>query len=72
MVLKIRDRIPYMYTLNGTELTQVHEQRDLGVIISDDLLPDKHITEIIKKANLRIGVIKRCFSGLNERKIVLL
>ena len=72
VVLKLRETLSYIYTLNGHDLKQVHEQRDLGVIISDDLHPWKHIQEITKKANQRIGMIRRCFSNITQRKISIL
>ena len=57
-----------MYTLDGIPLATEPLQKDLGVIISDALKPSAHITSITKKANQRIGLIKRCFSGLNFDK----
>jgi len=33
VVLKIRASLNYIYTLNGTHLKEVDEQRDLGVIV---------------------------------------
>ena len=48
VVLKLRETLSYIYTLNGHDLNQVHEQRDLGVIISEDLHPRKHMQEITK------------------------
>ena len=39
VVLKLCETLSYIYTFNGYDLKQVHEQRDLGVIISDNLHP---------------------------------
>ena len=69
VVLRIREAINYMYTLDGIPLATEPLQKDLGVIISDTLKPSAHITSITKKANQRIGLIKRCFSGLNFDKV---
>ena len=55
-VLKIRESFNYMYTLNEQILQQANCQKDLGIIISEDLLPRKHINSIVKKANQRIGL----------------
>ncbi len=71
VVLKCKQKVDYSYTLNGVKLNQVHDQRDLGVLIADSLLPSHHIADIVKKANQRIGIVKRCFTGL-ENKIGLL
>ena len=30
------------YTMNGSELSKVNHEKDLGVTISNDLKPDKH------------------------------
>lgn len=55
--------------MNGVELEVVSEQKDLGILISNDLLPRKHILEITKKANQRVGLIRRCFTNITQRKI---
>ena len=62
VVLKIRNKINYKYSLNGVYLEEVEDQRDLGVMISNDLSPRTHIIDIVKKANQRVGMI-RCFTS---------
>ena len=47
-------------------------QKDLGVIVSDDLTPGTHISHITKKCNQRIGLIKRCFTNLSANKVEIL
>jgi len=69
VVLKIKKSIEYTYTLNGICLESVSEQKDLGVIVSDKLTPHAHIASIVKKANQRIGLLKRCFTDLTEFKV---
>ena len=69
VVLRIHEAINYMYTLDGIPLATELLQKDLGVIISDTLKLSAHITSITKKANQHIGLIKRCFSGLNFDKV---
>ena len=39
----------YNYTLNGRTLDYSTEQKDLGVIVSNDLSPPKHVDPITKK-----------------------
>ena len=58
------DTWSYMYTLGGIPLAAELLQKDPGVIISDTLKPSAHITSITKKANQRIGIIKRCLFEL--------
>ena len=52
------------YTMNGTELEHVFEEKDLGVIIDSQLKFDEHIGTKIKKANSMAGLIRRSFTFL--------
>ena len=54
--------------MNGVELEVVSEQKDLSILISNDLLPRKQILEITKKANQRVGLMRRCFTNITQRK----
>ena len=72
VVLQIKKNIQYPYTLCGKVLETVSHQKDLGVWVSDDLSPKKHIAEVVKKCNQRIGLIKRCFTDLTPEKIQVL
>jgi hypothetical protein len=67
-VLKIRKKFEYKYSLNGTYLSEVNTQRDLGVLISNDLSPRTHIADIAKKANQRVGMVRRCFTNFTGKK----
>ena len=69
VILKIRQKFNYRYSLNGTYLSEVNTQRDLGVLVSNDLSPRTHIVDIVKKANQRIGMVRRCFTNLTGKKI---
>ena len=71
VALKLNEKENYAYTLNGTKLNTVTQQKDLGILISNNLHPRRHIQEIIKKANQRIGLIKRCFTGLDNKIEIL-
>ena len=53
------------YTMNGTQLTTVTEEKDLGVLIDEKLLFDKHIREIVNKANRMLGLIRIGFTCLD-------
>ena len=70
--LRISQSIQYTYTLNGIVLEAAANQKDLGVIVSDDLTPGTHIFHITKKCNQRIGLIKRCFTNLSADKVEIL
>jgi len=72
VVLHLRQYVEYIYSLHGHDLESVHQQRDLGVIISSDLKPDAHISNIVKKASQKVGLVKRCFSNLTSKKVTIL
>ena len=69
MVLRVKEAIQYTYTLNGIPLESVKTQKDLGVLIANDLLPASHISQITKKASQRLGLIRRCFTSLTANKM---
>ena len=48
-----------MYSLNGSDLCKVNHEKDLGIIISNDLKPGKHVSEVVKTANKITGFIGR-------------
>ena len=54
------------YELNGTVLTESKEEKDLGVLIYNDLKFSKHIKGIVGKANRMIGLIKLSFECMDE------
>ncbi len=49
------------YTLNGFDLSKVNQEKDLGIIISRSLKPEKHISKVVKTANKLTGFIGRAF-----------
>ena len=57
----------HTYTMNGTNLTTTTEERDLGVLVDDKLKFDKHIKEIVSKANRILGLIKIGFACLDKK-----
>ena len=56
----------HTYTMDGVELTVTTEEKDLGVLVDNKLDFGKHIKDIVKKANQRIGLIKRGFDCLDK------
>ena len=54
--------------MNGSELTKVSHEIDLGITISNDLKPDKHSSDVFKTANKLVGFIGRDFAYKSEKK----
>jgi hypothetical protein len=52
--------ILYTYHIGEIVLDRVNSFNDLGIIVSDKLTWDLHINVMLKKANKRLGLIKRC------------
>ena len=48
-------------SIGGSSLPVVTHTRDLGIIVSSDLLPSLHVTDIVSKAHMRAGLILRAF-----------
>ena len=47
--------------INGVVLPVVHNTRDLGVVMTSDLSPSLHVSEIVAKGHKRAAVIHRAF-----------
>ena len=60
------------YSLNGSELCKVNHEKDLGIIVCNDLKPGKHISEVVKTANKITGFIGRAFDYKSEKVILTL
>ena len=58
--------------MNGSKLSKVNHEKDLGWTISNDLKPSKHCSDIIKKANKLVGFIGRTFQYKSEKVILTL
>ena len=59
------------YTTNGSELSKVSHEKDLGVTISNDLKPSKHCSDVIKTPNKLFGFIEKTFEYKSQKKISL-
>ena len=55
----------YEYSIDNKNLKETNLEKDLGVHISSDLKPEKHISLIVAKANRMVGLIKRNFGDLD-------
>jgi hypothetical protein len=80
-VLKIKHRskeeIAYDFSLmfdgnNCTNLENVSEMKDLGVIVDSELSFGNHIYDKINKAYQMLGIIKRNFCNINKEVFMLL
>ena len=70
-IMKItRRKQPFASTffLNNTELEEVDEFWDLGVITDHHLTWNCHVNRVVAKANRIVGLIKRTCKGLNDLK----
>jgi len=60
------------YDMNGVQLERVSEEKDLGVIISEDLKWEKQCSEAVMKANRMWGMIKRDFVDRSKETVISL
>ena len=57
------------YEINGKYLEEVMEERDLSVIMQNDLKCSSQCTKAVKTANRVLGMIKRTFSVRDKHVI---
>jgi len=51
--------------IGGCTLPVANHTCDLGIIVSSDLSPSLHVTDIVSKAHIRAGLILRAFISRN-------
>ena len=61
-----RDKSTTRYQVSGTELRNVSNYKDLGVIMANDLTWTKDINETVHKANKFLGLLKRTVGSKNK------
>ena len=54
------------YKTETTKLRQVRQEKDIGIIVDDQLKFENHIQEKVNKANNIMGLIRRTFMHLDE------
>ena len=59
-----------VYSLCGTELQKVTQEKDIGVTVDFKLTFERHIAEKVKKANQMFSMIRRTFQNLNEKNFI--
>jgi len=60
------------YEIGGQELEEVNEERDLGVMMQDNLKVGSQVSNAVKKANRVLGMIGRTFVHKDKDIIVRL
>ena len=60
------------YTLLGSPVTRVTEEKDLGVVVDEQLKFRRQAAAAISKANQILGIIRRSFELLDEQVLPLL
>ena len=60
---KGRTHKPHFYELYGVVLNSVDQERYLGVILSQDMTWNPHISYIMSKVNQKLGFVKRNLKG---------
>ena len=62
----------YQYKMKGQKLQKVEDEKDLGVVVDNELKFHKHTASVVKKANMKLGLIKKSFASLDETTLPLL
>ena len=60
----------YDYKLCNLPIKHVTEEKDLGVIISEDIKVYKNLAKNVKEANKILGMIRRTFSYMNKEMLM--
>ena len=66
------DNGKHEYNLNGETLMETKEEKDLGVLIDNELKCSSHIKGIVAKANRMIGMIKISFECIDKEMFLSL
>ena len=61
-----------LYSMNGQQLSAVNKEKDLGVLVTNDLKPGQHCSQVVKTANKLVGFIGRVFENKSEKVILKL
>ena len=59
------------YTMNGSDFSKVINEKDFGITINNDIKPDKHCSDVVKKANKLVGFIGTTFEYISEKELSL-
>ena len=67
-----RGNSKHVYTIQGVDIKQVTEERDLGVVMDECLKFRRQATEAVSKANRVLGTIWRSFANLDKTTLPIL
>ena len=59
-------RLQHAYTIDNCTIPSHNHQKDLGIVISDNLIWTAHHHEILSKAYAKLSMIRRTFSPYNS------
>ena len=62
----------FSYSIDGQVLNEVTEHKDWGVVFDHVLKFHSHVSTIVLKANRTLGMIKKCFTALNQSTLLVL
>ncbi len=65
-MVKEKNRTTLNYCLGNTQLGKTKQEKDLGIIIQDNLTPERHINKITGETYNLIRNIKAAFTYLDE------
>ena len=60
------------YSVNNHDLEVVDEEKDLGILIQSNLKVSAQCSKVIKRANIILGMIKRCFTCRSKNVVLKL
>ena len=66
MSINIKNAETNVYKMGNVDLKQVKNEKDIGVIIDNQLKFEDYMNEKIRKANSMIYLIRGCFVHLDE------
>ena len=56
-----RNNSKFIYNMNGLPLEEIQQERDIGVVISNDLKPSRQCAEAARRASVVLGQVSRAF-----------
>jgi len=71
-----RQNLNHEYHMNSGENTvkiqQTNQEKDLGVIFDENMKFNLHISSIVKKANQKLGMIRRSFEYMDKQMFLMI
>ena len=67
-----RQNINVKYNMADVQLKEITEEKDLGVMIDNELKFDIHVAKQVNKSNAQLGLIRRSFDIMDKDTFLLL